>query len=359
MSLSTRTAPPRRASRLAGALAATATATAALLAGPASVPAEAAPTAAEKPKAPRTHLIAVGSNPIDVAISQQLGKAFVVDDGGVTEISLLTQRRLSDFTTEGFHGQSGIALMRGETQAYVTNSESTKVVVFDTETHKILRRVDVGADSSDVTKANTPKGQRAYVALPRANRLVSIQTSTGKIAQRIKLPHPAGTVATEPGGKQVWAGSDEASRIYRVNTTSSKIHTIKTGPAGPPVSIAFTPNGKKAWVAGRGGVAVIDTRTGKTKKFLPIEKIFDRPVLMGFVALNGSGRYAYVENTTFPDSPPTERGSVVMIDTKTYRVLHEIPVGASPETLAIDTERDVAYVPNYNDDTVTYFDVPR
>lgn len=125
---------------------------------------------------PRT--VSVGSNPYDVAISQKLGKAFVVLDGAVSVVSLLTQRQLDEFSTNGFHGQNSIALVRRETEGYITNYDKDTVVVFDTETHTVRRQIRVGYGAVDVTKANTPAGQRAYVAFDESNRLIGIQTAT-------------------------------------------------------------------------------------------------------------------------------------------------------------------------------------
>lgn len=351
------TAAPQRPMRRA-----VATAVAAglfLTTGLVSAPASATPRAAKVPPAPATHLVTVGSNPYDVAISQSLGKAFVVNDGGVSVVSLLTQRQLYNFDTGGYHSQNSIALMRNNTQGYITNFDKKTVAVFDTETHKVIRQIPVGLGAVDVVKANTPKGQRAYVAILNTKRLVGIQTATGKVAQKIKIPAPAQTVTSAPDGKSVWAGSETDTRIFKISTSSGKVtRTMNVGPVGPVTSIAFTPDKKRVWVAGLGGAAVLDANTGKAIKFLPILKIFkSKDPNMGALALTGSGRYVYIQDSTWPGEGRT--GSISMIDTKTYRILHHIPTGILPEGLAIDTKRDVAYVPNYNDDTLTYFNVPR
>lgn len=323
------------------------------------VPARAEPTTSQPSKPPLTRTVAVGSKPYDVAISQNLGKAFVVDEGAVSTVSLLTQRVLGKFTTLGVHGQNAIALMRGSTEGYITNYDKDLVVVFDTETEEILRYITVGKGAVDVAKVNTPVGQRAYVAFSNDNKLVSIRPETGKVVQTVKLPHGSQTLTSGPGGKTVWAGSSYDGHVYVVNAATGKMtKSINVSRSGPVTSIAFAPGNKKAWIAGLGGISVVDTKTGKTLKFVSITKLFsaDGPN-MGSVALTGSGRYALVENSTFPDVPQT--GEIAMLDTKTYKVVTRIATGVEPEALAIDTKRNVAYVPNYADNTVTYFTVPR
>ena len=69
------------------------------------------------------------------------------------------------------------------------------------------------------------------------------------------------------------------------------------------------------------------------------------------------GRYALAVDSTPPDNPA--RGTVAVLSTGTLKVLYSITVGTEPTGLAIDYKRQTAYVTNYNDDTVSYFKVPR
>lgn len=318
-----------------------------------------APTAGASPVStpPPTSTIDVGSNPYDVAVSQSLGKAFVVNDGAVSVLSLLTHRKIAEFSTGGYQGQNAVALVRGNRQGYIANYETSTVAVFDTETHKVVRQIPIGGGAVDVVKANTPRGQRAYLSVLKREQIVGVQTSTGKVVQRIKLPAGASTLSARPGGKTIWAGSVEQGKVWVVNTTTGKIsRTINVDRSGPITSVAFAPGAKRAWVAGLGGVSVVDTRTGKTKKFLTVNKLFTAPPNMGAVAISGSGRYAFVQDSTAPDRP--DRGVITIINTRTYKVVWRIRTGVQPWAIALDTRRDVAYVPNYLDDTVTIFAVP-
>jgi len=89
----------------------------------------------------------------------------------------------------------------------------------------------------------------------------------------------AGLLTSAPDGKSVWAGSETDTRIFKIN--------------------------------------------------------------MGALALTGSGRYVYIQDFTWPGEGRT--GSISLVDTSTYRVLHHIVTGILPEGLAIDTKRDIAY----------------
>lgn len=319
--------------------------------------ASAAPTGGASARVTRT--VGVGSNPIDVAVSNSLGRAFVVNDGSVSVVSLITHRELAEFNTGGYHGQNAIALVRGDAQAYLTNGQQNTVTVVDTETEKVVKHITVGDRATDVVKANTPRGQRAYVSYVTSKKLTGIATSSGKIVQQVKLPAGVQTMTTVPGGKRVWAGSIVDGRVFVVNTSTGKVtRTIKVTKAGPVSSIAFSPNRKRAWVAGLGGVSVVNVKTGKTVKFLSTPKLFSGQNLnMGNVALTGSGRYALVENSTYPDSPA--KGQLTAINTRTYKIAWRATTGTEPIGLAIDTKRHTAYLPNYADDTLTYLSVPK
>lgn len=276
-------------------------------------------------------------------------------------VSLLTQRELAEFGTGGFQGQNSIALMRGSRQRYITNNLSTRVVVFDTETQEVIRRISVGYGAVDVVRANTPTGERAYVLRnkpaaphgPTANELVKIETSTGAVMSRVRLTNFAYTLTTAPGGKSVWVGSNFDGTIWKVSISTGRIiGTVKVTNSGPVSSIAFAPGGKRAWISGLGGVSVVDVKTGKTIKFITAPKIFPGGPQLGTIDLNASGRYAFVEN-----SDPTT-SQIAAVDTKTYKVSWRVRTGSQSESFALDKVRGAAYVPNYNDDTVTYFRIP-
>ena len=155
-------------------------------------------------------------------------------------------------------------------------------------------------------------------------------------------------------------GDAVAGDVFVISTSTQKVvKTIPVTKSGPVSSIAFNPSGTRAWVFGLGGMSVVDVATGKVLSFIPITTIFpgSQALNAGPVALTGSGRYALVVNSTFPDNPA--RGTVAVISTRTLKVVESVPVGTEPTGLAIDYQRHTAYVTNYKDDTVSYFKIPR
>jgi YVTN family beta-propeller protein len=350
--------------RLIGAATVTAILASTALTGPAAAaPATAAPT--NKPPTART--VTVGSNPYDVAIARNLGQAFVVNDGSVSVISLLTHRQIDEFGTGEGHDQNHIALVRSNTKGYITDNADNRVTVIDTETRTVAGHITVGYGATDVIKANTPKGQRAYVitAVESApqdsgarNQMIAINTATGKVVARTNLPAEPGSLTVSKGGTSIWVGNENDGHLWKVSTTTGKItKTLKPTKAGPVLSMTVAPGGKKLWVTGMAGVAVLNAKTGKTTRFITAPKIANGYPLLNYLAFNGSGRYAYIVNSV--QNNEDGQGQVTAINTKTYKVAWRIRTGSTPLGIATDTTHRTAYVPNYDDDTLTYFPITK
>jgi YVTN family beta-propeller protein len=73
--------------------------------------------------------------------------------------------------------------------------------------------------------------------------------------------------------------------------------------------------------------------------------------------INNSGTEALVVNSTNVDNPA--RGTVALLNTRTRKVTAQIKVGIEPTGMTIDRKRSTAYTTNFQDDTVSYFHVPR
>ena len=236
-----------------------------------------------------------------------------------------------------------------------------------TETRTVAGHITVGYGATDVIKANTPRGQRAYVitAVESApqdsgarNQLIAINTATGKVVARTNLPAEPGSLTVSKGGTSIWVGNENDGHLWKVSTTTGKItKTLKPTKAGPVLSMAVAPGGKKLWVTGMAGVAVLNAKTGKTTRFITAPKIANGYPLLNYLAFNGSGRYAYIVNSV--QNNEDGQGQVTAINTKTYKVAWRIRTGSTPLGIATDTTHRTAYVPNYDDDTLTYFPITK
>jgi DNA-binding beta-propeller fold protein YncE len=328
-----------------------------------AVPAVPAAAAAPPAASPRVRTVTVGSNPADIAVSGRRSRAYVLNDGSVSVLSLRTHRELAEVKT-GFHDQTAIGLVRNGTRAYIGTFDLKAMKVLNTRTLKITKRMRVGLGATAIVAARTKSGQFAYVTMFTAGgsrgRVAVVRASDNKVVKRIRLPAGAQTAETTPSSRSVWAGSAISGRVWVISTRRQKlVRTISARHSGPVQSIAFTANGKRAWVYGLAGVSVVNVSSGKLLAFVPITRIFPHTANLnaGPVALNNSGTAALVVNSTFPENPG--RGTVAVLSTRTLRVRSRIRVGTEPTALAIDRKRNTTYVTNFQDDTVSFFATPR
>jgi YVTN family beta-propeller protein len=312
---------------------------------------------------PKVHTVTVGSNPVAVVLSDRQSRAYVLNDGSVSVLSLRTHRELAEPGT-GFHDQTAIGLVRRGAAAYIGTFDLRVMKVLNTSTLKVTNTVRVGLGATAIVAAGTKKGQFAYVTRLSAGgssgRVAVVRTSNARVVKSIKLGAGAQSAEATRNGHSVWVGSAVSGRIWVLSTRLQKVvRRITVRRSGPVMSIAFTPNGKRAWVSGLGGVSVVDVASGKLLAFVPITRIFPHAADLnaGPVALNKSGTAALVVNSTFPDNPA--RGTVAVLNTRTLRVTSRIRVGTEPIGLAIDGKHSKAYVTNFQDDTVSYFTTPK
>lgn len=318
---------------------------------------------------PGIRTVKVGVNPANIVISAQQAKAYVENagsdavPGSVSVLSLSTHRQLAQVGTGG-DGLTAIGLVQSSSEAYIGAFASPSVQVLNTTSLKLTGTVQVGPGATDIVSAEAKSGEYAYVTEStnsgQQGAVAVIRASDNQLVDTITLPAGAQTAATTGEDQDVWVGSVINGTIWVIDTSTQQIvRTIAVPDAGPVSSIAFSPDGTRAWVYGLAGVSVVDVVSGNQLAFVPITRIFPRAKapFAGPIALTGSGHYALVVNSTFPDAP--KRGNVAMLNTSTLKVLRQVRVGTEPTSLALDTNTRTAYVTNYVDGTVSYFRVPK
>jgi YVTN family beta-propeller protein len=129
--------------------------------------------------------------------------------------------------------------------------------------------------------------QRLFVSLPEAHRVVVADTNSWKVIGRLDLPERAGRLALQPGEKYLWASYESGVAVFDPQSWKQAVR-IATG-AGPH-EIAFSDDGRLAFLTNRdaGSITVIDA--------VALQKIADietgtRPVSVAYSPLS---RLAYV-----------------------------------------------------------------
>lgn len=234
---------------------------------------------------------------------------YVASSAGVTPVSTYWNAAGELIAIKG--GAAGMVITpNGETLYVTTSLTSTRVntvIPISTATRKAGKPITFapGAGQNPSPLVITPDGKTVYVA-SALGTVTPISTATGKAGKAIRFgfKDPAGTahLAISPDGKTLYAfGSDPARTVTTVTAISTA--TNKAGAQVPvgqgPLTIAFSPDSKTAYVASSGEgpkrvvhakLTPVSTATEKPARFLVLGPAADEIHLA--VMPDGSRIYA-------------------------------------------------------------------
>lgn len=246
--------------------------------------------------------IDVGQLPIQATASVDGSRVWVTNglDNTVSEIRTDTNRVVSTFPVGAF--PTGLVTSLDGRKLYVLNFSDNNVSVIDADSHRLIRNIPVGASPN--LAALSPDGDRLYVTNFGSNDVSVIDTRSNTVAKTIPVGNGPDGVAVSPDGAYVYVTNinDNTVSIIRCFTN----HVVKTLPSG-----GTSPNN------------------------------------VGFVL---GGAFAYVTNGGADDAPDNKIG---VISSATQKPAGVFSVGYGPADVRSNTSGDIAYVPNFADDTVS------
>jgi gliding motility-associated-like protein len=230
-----------------------------------------------------------------------------------------------------------IALNHDGTQLYVINFGSGDFSVFDAQTGSPLANLAAGGTfPSEI--AFSPSGNLFYIganqnidqglllpfAAPGNMPLFHILVPTYPGAPKYPPPVPYLNMVFSPDSTRLYAADGNVVTV--INTiTQSAIATLRTGyyGHGSPVALAISPDGKQLYVLVNGvltnnDVQIFDTATNSLVQSV----IIDDGIPTG-LCISPDGINLYVSCTG--------SNTVAVVNTQTYLVTTNIPVGNSPE----------------------------
>ncbi|MET0764721.1 MAG: Hsp70 family protein [Blastococcus sp.] len=158
-----------------------------------------------------------------------------------------------------------------------------------------------------------------------------------------------GYVAAAPNGTQLYIANREAGVVTVVDTASNKIAGRITIAEGPPQFIAFSRDGRRAYVSvwdKPGGdihaISVLDTTSNTVVATIQVET---RPFLS---AVSPDGKRLYVPNH--------DTDSVSVIDTTTDQLITNIQVAPNPHWVAFTPDGSKIYTANHDSNLVSVID---
>ena len=257
---------------------------------------------------------------------------------GITEVNSADN---SIIATAPFTGDvTGVAVTPDGRRLYAANADAAQVLVIDTATNVPLASISVGLPGEHRSLAVSPDGAFVYVTSQSANTLVLIATATNTTVKTIPMD-----------GEPIWVTfSPDGSRAYVSNQTGGDVSVISTAAQAvigkvPGLSLpfhsAFTRDGRFLFVSSQGdnSVKVVNPHTNAVVKTIPVGPIPRK------IVFSPDGTRAYVTNFG--------GNAVDILDVwRQINLGTPITVGSAPWGMVM-TPEGVAYVANFNDDTIS------
>jgi len=243
-----------------------------------------------------TKHIPLTNHPNNVAVSKD-GKrvyaAIVAGAGAVDVIDTVSLTRVKSIRTEG--GIHNVYVTPDGKYVVAGSIPGRKVFVIDQKTEEIVWTVPTREGVRPMAFDTNPDGstKRIFVQLSGFNGFTTIDFSTHKLGEEIKLPElpaaekvteglqgaPAHGLAVTPDGRTLGVLSKMNTRIYFFSLPDLKMQgESKVG--HHPDWLTFTPDGKRVYVANAGSnsVSVVDVATRKEITQIPVGQVPKRNI---------------------------------------------------------------------------------
>ncbi|MGE5215382.1 MAG: beta-propeller fold lactonase family protein [Chloroflexota bacterium] len=268
--------------------------------------------------------------------------------------------------------------------AYVTNENSNMVTIIDRSLDRVVDVLEVGQQPKGIVVAQN--SSRAYIVNSGSNNLTILDIKTNTVLHTANIESAANPteIAIHPNGRILYIANTALNSVSVIDATS--FQTIDLIPVDrQPVALAVDPTGTKLLVANMGAntVSVIDTARNRVTatipvEFQPVSVSMDTDGSRAFVTHLRSQRTALIALSTLRATGRMNTGpaTYVLPDVASRRVfvtqlsgnrlgffdpnidaeVGSVPVGAEPNRLAFDVDREKIYVVNRGSDSITVVD---
>jgi YVTN family beta-propeller protein len=196
-----------------------------------------------------------------------------------------------------------------------------------------------------------PGGDQAATASPTASPTPpppATAVPIPSIGATIPVGETSGYVAAAPNGRQLYIANRDVGVVTVVDTAVDVVTATIPIDVGPPQFIAFSPDGRRAYVSvwdearTIAAVSVLDTTSNSVVDTIPVDT---RPFLS---AVSPDGKWVYVPNH--------DTDSVSVIDTATDDLVTNIDVAPNPHWVAFTPDGSRVYTANHDSNVVSAID---
>lgn len=198
--------------------------------------------------------------------------------------------------------------------------------------------------SGSAASSSPAAGQSAAAVAPPA---ASVPIPT--LGAAVPVGPTPGFAAMSPNGRLVYVANGNANRVTVVDTSVNRVVATIPIPAGPPQFLAFSPDGRRAYVSifndsgSIAVVAVLDTTTNALVGQVAVQSRPYRP------AVAADGKTLYVPNH--------DSSTVSMIDTTSLKVIRQIKVPPDPHWIEFSKDGTRAFIADHESNLIGVLDV--
>lgn len=223
------------------------------------------------------------------------------------------------------------------TEAYVARTDEGEICSVYLGNASVKSCFDVGGRPVSLV-LNSDK-TKLYFIDSDSNKVRRVVTSTGSISDLATLSTRPTSVALNKAETQLFVTSDIADVVYRVSTTGGSVLSTISVPGGPE-GIAIEADGQTMWISQseygsvvRAGFAAVTNQALDSLTNATTIAVGNHPAAL---VLSADGKYLIVANI--------DDGTLSRIDTQTLKVTLVMQVGAEPNAIALDDQKNVAIV---------------
>lgn len=256
-----------------------------------------------------------------VAVSYR-EQGFTGDTLHVFDIASATKS--SVITLPGHKGLHGLKWVGKGRHLIVTSEVTRNVAVVDIDARNLVASIPTAQDGSHMVAVSND-GRRAYVANIGSGSFSAIDLTRNAKLRDVAVGAGAEAIALSPDGRQLWVGANDARKVVLFKTGSlDKLGEFATD--GVPIRVEFSPNGRLVAISepDRDRVTIVDARTRERVAAIDLGKVgYKAPVTMLF---SPDGRRLWVA--------ATGSAAVAEIDTSGWTIARKFAAGQGADGLA-------------------------
>ena len=268
------------------------------------------------------HEMAVSPDGRTVVAVSYREQGYVGDSLHLFDVASAAKR--STVTLPGHKGLHGLKWIGGGSKVIVTSEVTKNVAVVDTEAGKLFASIPTDQEGSHMVAVSND-GDRAYVANIGSGTFTAVDLSKNAKIRDVAVGEGAEAITLSPDGRQLWVGANDAKKVVVFDAQSfARLGEIAT--EGVPIRIEFSPGGRAVAVSepDKNRVIVIDPATRKAIATIDLEAGgYAGPVTMLF---SPDGKRLWVA--------ATGSAAVAEIGTANWTILRRLDAGKGSDGLA-------------------------